>query len=396
MTETAGASKVSSVLNLLALGNFVVGMGAFVVIGIITPIADGLNVSQADAGIVLTGYAIAYALLSPVGAALTGGLPRRAVLTGSLALFCLGSILSAVSWSLPILTASRVLVAFGAALYTPLSAGLAVAIAPPEQRGRALSRVFGGITLAQVLGVPLGAWLAYRFGWHSTFWTVAALSAVSAVIVLRAIPREITVQAAGLGAIAGTLKKPQLLAAVTFTATIMAAVYIVFTFFGPLIEASAGSNPETRTFYLVLFGTGAVAGNFMGGYLSDRIGPRNTLLIVCAAQILLMPLFSIIPWHPVLFAVLVAIWSSFGWSFMAPQQSRLVALAPRTQALALALNAAMIYVGIAIGSGIGGAILSWQGLSALGVAGGIGAVAALLHLMLSSRTPKTNKTLPLP
>lgn len=390
MAGPSQPAEASTLLNLLALGNFVVGMGAFVVIGVITPIAEGLNVSKADAGIILTFYAMAYAVLSPVGAALTGSFSRRTVLTGALTLFCLGSILSALSWSLPMLAVSRILVAFGAALFTPLAAGLAVAISPPEQRGRALAKVFGGVTLAQVVGVPLGAWLAYRFGWHSTFWTVAGLSALCAMVLVRAIPRNVEFQATNLTTILSALGNGRLMFAVTFTATIMTAVYIVFTYFGPLIEASAGSNPETRTFYLVLFGLGAVAGNYIGGILSDRIGSKRTLIIVCVAHMALMPLFSIMPWNPVLFAVIVAVWSAFGWSFMAPQQSRLVSIAPQVQALALALNAAMIYVGIAIGSAIGGRLLNWQGLAILGVAGGIGAAVALLHLLGSSRSAPVN------
>uniref|UniRef100_UPI0035946A2F MFS transporter n=1 Tax=Aestuariivirga sp. TaxID=2650926 RepID=UPI0035946A2F len=257
-----------------------------------------------------------------------------------------------------------------------------------EQRGRALARVFGGISLAQVVGVPLGAWLAYRFGWHSAFWVVASIAAFSAAVLLRFVPRDVNFQATSVGNILAALTNGRLMLAVTFTATIMVSVYIVFTFFGPLIEASIGSNPETRTFFLVLYGIGAVAGNYMGGYLTDRIGPKRTLIIICVAQMLLMPPFSVIPLNPIAFAALVGLWSAFGWSFMAPQQSRLVAIAPQAQTLALALNAAMIYVGIAIGSAIGGRLLDWQGLKILGLAGGAAAALALLHLLLSGRAAK--------
>ncbi len=388
MADATQAKANATLLTFLALGNFTVGMGAFVVIGVITPIAEGLKVSKADAGIILTAYAIAYAVLSPVGAALTGSLSRRTVLTAALLLFCIGSVLSALAWSLPMLAFSRVLVAFGAALFTPLAAGLAVAVSPPEQRGRALAKVFGGLTLAQVAGVPLGAWLAYRFGWHSTFWTVAVLAAATTLVLFHAIPQRVSFQATTLVTILSALRNGRLMLAVTFTATIMTAVYIVFTYFGPLIEASAGSNPETRTFYLVLFGIGAVIGNYAGGILTDRIGPKRTLIIICIAHVVLMPMFSIIPWSPLVFAALVGVWSSFGWAFMAPQQSRLVAIAPSAQALALALNAAMIYVGIAIGSGIAGRLLNWQGLPALGIAAGFGAALAIVHLLVSSRPGK--------
>jgi MFS transporter, DHA1 family, inner membrane transport protein len=385
MAEALAKAKASPLLSFLALGNFVVGMGVFVVIGIISPIAEGLNVSKADAGIVLTSYAIAYALLSPIGAALTGSLPRRTVLVAALGLFCVGSLLSAVSTSLLMLTASRLLVAFGAALYTPLSAGVAVAVTQPAERGWALAKVFGGMTMAQVAGVPLGAWAAYRFGWHAPFFLAAGLAAVCAVVLLRAIPSSLQFPSGNVRAVLGALRDLNLMVSVTFTATLMAAVYVVFTYFAPLIEVSAGSNPEARTAYLVLFGLGAMGGNYVGGYLSDRLGPLRTLVMVCIAHVLMLPLFSVMPWHPLLLALIVFAWSSFAWCFMPPQQSRLAAIAPSSVALALALNAAMIYAGIAVGSAIAAVILARFGLEGLGVAAGLMAVLALLHLWVSTR-----------
>jgi predicted MFS family arabinose efflux permease len=283
------------------------------------------------------------------------------------------------------LTASRLLVAFGAALYTPLSAGVAVAVSAPEQRGRALAKVFAGMTMAQVAGVPVGAWLAYRFGWHAPFFLAAALAGLCALVLLRAIPRDIHVPAGSVRSILAALGNARLMVAVTFTATLMSAVYIVFTYFGPLIEASVGDNPESRALFFALFGLGAVGGNYIGGLLSDRMGPFRTLVLVCIAHIALLPMFSVMPWNPWILAGLVFAWSSFAWCFMPPQQSRLVAIAPETAALALALNAAMIYVGIAIGSAIAAAILARFGLPALGLFAGAVGLAALAHLWLSTR-----------
>lgn len=385
MADAAARAKASPLLSLLALGNFVVGMGVFVVIGIVAPIAEALKVSTADAGIVVTSYAVAYALLSPVGAALTGRLPRRLVLAGSLGMFCLGSLLSAVSTSLFMLAASRLIVALGAAIYTPLSAGVAVAVTAPHERGRALAKVFAGMTMAQVVGVPLGAWLAARFGWHAPFFLVAALAAVCAMVLIRTIPRDIQVPAGSVSSILTALANPRLMAAVSFTATLMTAVYIVFTFFAPIIQASTGLDAGARSLYLGLFGLGAVGGNFLGGFLSDRVGPMRTLVLVCLAHMIMLPLFAVMPWNPWLLAIIVFVWSSFAWCFMPPQQSRLVAIAPATPALALALNAAMIYGGIAIGSVVGASLLAWQGLPVLGIAGGITAALALVHLLVSER-----------
>lgn len=376
--------KTAPLLTLLALGNFVVGMGAFVVIGIVSPIADGLGVSKADAGVILTSYAIAYSLLSPVGAAFTGKLSRRAVLAGSLAFFCLGSLLSALSTSLLMLSLSRVVVALGAALYAPLSAGVAVAISTKEQRGRALSKAFVGMTMAQVVGVPVGSWMGFHIGWHSPFLLVAGLAAVCAAIMWRYMPRDISVPESDVRATITALGNLKLMMAVTFTATLMGAVYIVFTFFGPLVQAST-RNANELPLYFMLFGIGAMAGNYVGGYLSDRIGARRTLIVVCAAHMVMLPMFSIMPWNPWLLAFFVTVWSGFAWCFMSPQQARLVTITPTNPSLALGLNSAMVYAGIAVGSAIGSRLLDWEGLSALGIAAGIGAGVALIHLLVSDR-----------
>ncbi len=382
---SGGRSSHGAVLAFLAFGNFIVGMGAFVVIGIVSPIAEGLGVSKASAGMVLTAYAFAYAVLSPVTAAITGTVSRRVVLTAALAIFCLGSVLSALSPNLLMLAASRMVVALGAAMFTPVAAGVAVAVTVPERRGKALATVFAGLTLAQVVGTPFGAWIAYRVGWSAAFWAVAALAAAGAVIIALSVPRDIHFHASGFRAILGVLKDRRVMFATAFTASFVGATYLVFTYLGPLIEASVGSNPELRTGFLVLYGCGAVIGNIVGGTLSDRIGARKTLIVICAAQIVLMPLFSLTPlaWLP--FAALVGAWAASGWSFMAPQQARLVQVAPQAISLVLALNAAMIYVGIAVGSALAARVLEWQGLAALGLAGGIGGVLALAHLLASAR-----------
>ena len=283
------------------------------------------------------------------------------------------------------LCASRIIVALGGAMFTPIAAGVAVAVSAPERRGKALATVFGGLTLAQVIGTPFGAWIAYRFGWEGAFWAVAALAALGALVMAFAVPRNVSFQPTGIGAILRMLGNVRVMFATAFTATFVAALYLVFMFLGPLIETSVGLDPETRTGFLVLYGCGAVIGNAAGGVLTDKIGGRNTLKIICAANIVLMPFFSLIPlgWLP--FAALVALWSSFSWSFMAPQQARLVQVAPDAISLVLALNAAMIYVGITIGSALSAQVLGAFGLASLGIAGAFGAILALAHLLASAR-----------
>jgi MFS transporter, DHA1 family, inner membrane transport protein len=166
-SKEKGAGRL---LLFLAFGNFVIGMGIFTVIGSISPIAEGLGASEADAGVVVTTFALAYALLAPVAAALTGMIARRLVLVAGMSIFCLGAILSALSTSILVLASIRILVALGVAMYMPIAAGVAAAISSPQQRGKALATVFAGITLAQIFGTPFGSWVSYRFGWEAGFW----------------------------------------------------------------------------------------------------------------------------------------------------------------------------------------------------------------------------------
>jgi predicted MFS family arabinose efflux permease len=383
--SVTGRSGEGVVLPLLAFGNFIVGMGAFVLVGIVSPIADGLGVSKADAGIVLTTYALAYAVLSPITGALTGTLPRRVVLVTALSIFALGTVLSALSASLLMLAASRVIVALGGSMYGPIAAGIAVAISAPERRGKALATVFIGGTIAQVVGMPFGAWVSYHFGWAATFWVISALTALGAGVMALAVPRDIRFQAAGLGTIFAALADRRTMFATAFTATMIAALYMVFTFFGPLIEASVGPDPEIRTGFLMLNGVGAVIGNLVGGFLADRIGSWRTLILICIAQIVIMPLFSIVPLSFLELAIVIATWSAFSFAFIAPQQARVAQFAPEAVGIVLSINAAMIYIGITVGSAVGSRILGWYGLEALGIAGGLVAVLALAHLVASGR-----------
>ena len=194
-----------SALWLLALANFAVGMGAFVVIGILSPVAADLGITQARAGSLLTTYAVVYALSSPILVALTGRIdPVWALVAGMLA-FSLGALAAAFSPNLRAVLAARCAMAVGAGIVTPVAASVAVALASAAQRGRALSIVFGGLTLAQAVGVPLGAWLGYAFGWRVAFGVVVVLGVLSTLAFIARLPRGIRVPVASLRLLVGVL-----------------------------------------------------------------------------------------------------------------------------------------------------------------------------------------------
>ena len=143
-------------LYLLALCNLVLGTGAFIINGILTPVSEALNVSVAAAGQAMTVYALSTALLAPLALVATGRWPRRRALVVAMLLYARGSGVCALADNLTLLLCGRALMGVGA-MFTPLAAGIAVAVVEPAKRGRALSLVFLGMSMSYVIGLPLGA-----------------------------------------------------------------------------------------------------------------------------------------------------------------------------------------------------------------------------------------------
>ena len=369
----------------LSAGNFAIGMGAFVVIGILNPLAEGLGLTVSEAGWVMTIYALAYAVGSPILVALTGAYSRRLILTASLVLFALAAVFSALSPDALWLFAARVVAAAGAGLYTPVAASVAATASTPANRGRALAGVFFGLTLAQVLGIPAGSFVAYTFGWQAAFFIVAVLSLVCVALMWRVVPRRLGFQATGLGTLSATLFDWRAMLGVLYTASIMGTVYIVYAYLAPLLFETMGYGRDGLTLVLLVFGAGAVIGNVLGGYLTDVIGAGWTLVLVSLAQICFLPVFSFLPLEQVVLLGTVFVWSIFGWSFMAPQQTRLISFSTERQGVLLALNAAAIYFGVSFGTFIGGVVIDNWGIDALGLAGGMAGIVALLHLLISEK-----------
>lgn len=370
---------------MLSLGNFMIGMGAFVVIGVLTPVAEHFVVTPSQAGFMLTVYAMAYTIGSPLCVALSGRFSRRSVLLFGFGLFALGSLMSAAAPTLMMLNLARIVTALGAGMVTPVAAAVALAAAAPGQQGKALATVFFGLTLAQVIGVPAGSFIGYTFGWQTVFILVASLSALIMIGIAMLVPRSLPFQINTLATLCDALFDFKSLLSVLFTATFIATFYILYTYLAPVLSEGMGYGRDGITLTLVVFGAGAVFGNMLGGKLTDSIGPYRTLLIACASQVLFMPMFSLLPVNDVVFLLITFVWSLLGWSFMVAQQTRLVGQTPQRQNVVLALNGAAIYLGVAVGSAVGGLLAESMGMSVLGFSAALCGMLGALHLVTSER-----------
>jgi predicted MFS family arabinose efflux permease len=370
-------------LILLSFATFVTGIGALGVVGVMTPLSRDLGLTPVGAGWVMSAYAIAYALGSPLLTSTTGQFDRRPVLVSGMAAFAIGAALAALATSPLALYGGRVVMALGAGLFAPAAAAVAIASVPLEQRGKALSMVYGGLTVSQVVGIPAGSYLSYLFGWTILFWgvTVAGLAMAAALAVLT--PRGIKVAPATLSDLAAVLTDPRLAIAVLLTATAMGSAWTAYTFLAPIIEVKTGGGPALVGLLLGIYGLGSVAGNMLGGILTDRFGPERALTFATIIPVPMVTLLTLFPWHAAVGGVLLFAWAAAGWAFAIAQQSRLVMLDPaRTQVL-LALSAACIYVGSSIGSMLGGVAMTFGGVPALGVATVAMGLVGIAHLALT-------------
>jgi DHA1 family inner membrane transport protein len=367
---------------LFCLVNLVIGTGAFVLGGILAPLASGLGVSVATAGQAMTAYALSTALLAPLLLLATGHWPRKHALLLALLLFGTGNVLCALAESFSALLIGRVLMGLGA-VFTSISAGIAVATALPAQRGKALGFVFLGISLSYVVGVPLGAWLGLQYGWQVPIWLVVALCGLTLAAVARWVPAAIDAPGASFAGLGALLARRDVLGVLAMTLLYFIAIFAVFSYIGPVLQALSPMSGERLSVTLALFGLSGVAGTLIGGVANDRFGSQRTLAVQLALLGSTMALLPLSSGSWPLLVLLLLVWGTAGFGMMVPQQSRLAALAPAQAPVLLSLNASMLYLGTAGGAIVGGALAARLGFAQLSWAGVPFVAAALVVLWLA-------------
>ena len=376
-------------LTWLMLGAFAIGTEGFMIAGLLLAIARDLNVGLPAAGHLVTAFSLAYAVGAPVIAVLTAALERRRLLAISMGSFILGNVLAALAPGYVGLLAARMLLALSAASFMPAASGYAAALGGTERRGRALSTVTNGLTLAIVAGVPLGVLVGQGFGWRVTFLGVAMLSALSLLGILARLPRQPPGVTAGLSERFALAGRRDILAVLVTSVLTVASTFSVYTYLGAFIAGVARLGPRTLAPVLLGFGLAGAVGTRLGGIAADRWGARNTVIVSSGLVLLAylaLSLGATLGAARAMSVVLLAImlWGLASWALITAQQGRLVALAPALASVSLSMNSSAIYLGSAIGAAAGAmvianGIIEWAGW----VAAAFG-LAALLSVLLSA------------
>ncbi|PBI92920.1 Purine efflux pump PbuE [Variovorax boronicumulans] len=341
----------------LLAGNFVIGTGVMVVPGTLNEISASLAIKVATAGQLISAAAFVMCLGAPLLAAAVAGWDRRKLLALTLLWYATGHVAAALVPSFGALLPVRMLTVIAPAIFTPQAAACAGMLVPPEQRGRAVTFVFLGWSVASVLGLPIGALIGGHLGWRMAFMAIAALSVVSAASVWLTLPSGIRPAALTAAAWSRVLRSPVLMGIVSVTALQGVGQFVLFSYFGPLLKQGFSADANTLSLMWALFGAFGLLGNMVVSRYIDRVGAGRMVLLttgLIALSLLLWPLASTLAW----LAVVLVPWGLGCFATNSSQQARLVGLAPALAPGSVALNSSGIYIGQALGAALGGWLLA--------------------------------------
>lgn len=372
----------------LLFGNFVIGAGVMVVPGTLNEISADLHVPVAGAGQLITVGGIVMCLGAPLLAAVVAGWDRRRLLALSMLWYALMHLACAAAAGLGWLLPLRAIAVVSPAIFTPQAAACVGLLVPPQERGRAITFIFVGWSLASVLGLPMAAFIGGTLGWRAAFGVITVLSLISAAWVWRTLPDGVRPPALSREAWGRTFASRPLMLCIAVTVLYAAGQFVLLSYLAPFFRQTLNASAGVTSLLFMCFGAFGFVGNVLMSRHIDRIGADRAVLVsvaLMAVSFIAWPLASV---SLLLAAIVLVPWGLGCFASNSAQQARLVGLAPTLASASIALNSSALYAGQAIGAAGGGwlilnagfGVLHWAGLAAL--------LAAMALSVLAARASK--------
>lgn len=341
----------------LAVAAFGIGTTEFVIMGLLPDVARDLAVSIPQAGLLITGYALGVVFGAPILAIASANMPRKATLLGMTAMFILGNVLCALAPTYTTLMAARVITALCHGAFFGIGSVVAAGLVAPNKRAQAIALMFTGLTLANVLGVPLGTALGQYAGWRSTFWAVSVIGVLAFLAQLVWLPKTIAMEKSNLVREFRVLGKTNVLLALGMSVLASTSLFSVFTYIAPILQDVTGVSPHGVTLMLLLFGLGLTAGSIIGGRLADSrllpalVGMSMAVAIIAAA--FTQTSHSLIP-----AAITLLLWGLAAFALCPILQLLIIDQAHEAPNLGSTLNQSAFNLGNAAGAWLGGLVVA--------------------------------------
>ncbi|MHC3467350.1 MFS transporter [Streptomyces sp. 7R007] len=341
----------------LAIGAFGIGTTEFVIMGVLPEVADDFGVSIPTAGWLVSGYALGVVLGAPLLTVLGTKVSRKKMLMALMGLFVVGNALSACAPDFAVMLTGRVVASLAHGAFFGIGSVVAANLVAPEKKASAISLMFTGLTVANIVGVPLGTYVGQAAGWRVTFALVASLGIVGLLGVARLVPETGT---AGGGDVRGefaAFRNVQVWIAMAMTVLGFGGVFAAITYITPMMTEVAGYPAGAVTWLLVLFGVGMFLGNLIGGRFADRALMPMLFTALGALSVVLL-LFTATAHHKVLAAVTLTLVGALGFATVPPLQKWVLDQASAAPTLASAANIGAFNLGNALAAWLGGVVIA--------------------------------------
>ncbi|MBY5548350.1 MFS transporter [Rhizobium leguminosarum] len=343
-------------LLVLALSSFAIGTTEFVIMGLLPEVAADLSVSIPQAGWLVTGYALAVAIGAPVMAISTAKLQRRTALIALMAFFIAGNLLCALASDYWVLMIARVVTALCHGAFFGIGSVVAAGLVAEDRKARAVALMFTGLTLANVLGVPLGTAIGQAYGWRATFGVVTVIGIVTILGLIAILPRDKQQENGSILREIAALRNGSLWLALSTTVFFAASMFALFTYIAPLLRDVTGVSPEGVTWTLFLIGLGLTIGNLVGGKLADwRLGA--TLAGVFAAIAITSIAFSYTSRFFIPAEITLFLWAMASFAAVPALQVGVVGFGKDAPNLVSTINIGAFNTGNALGAWVGGLVI---------------------------------------
>ncbi|NIJ20013.1 DHA1 family inner membrane transport protein [Sphingomonas naasensis] len=377
--------KLNPGLLALSVGAFGIGVTEFAPMGLLPVIAHDLGVSIPTAGLLISAYALGVMIGAPLMTLTTGRVPRRTLLIGLAGIFTLGNLLAAVSDGYGMLLAARLLTSFNHGAFFGVGSLVAAGLVPPARRASAVATMFMGLTIANVVGVPLATWAGEYLGWRASFWGIAALGVATMAALRLTLPALPAPGGGDARAELRVLARPRVLAALGLTVVASSAMFTVFTYITPILRDATHASLGFITAMLVLYGVGLSVGNWLGGRFADRSVDR-TLMVTLASLTAILAAFAVLMPYAAPAAVAIFLWGVASFALVPPLQVRVMGAAADAPNLAASVNIGAFNLGNAFGAALGGGVIAaGLGYPAIAIAGAATSLAGLIAVLFANR-----------
>lgn len=364
------------IIYILALTVFLIGTLEYIITGVIEMIASDLSVSTSQVGLLVTVFALSAAIIVPILIAITINMDRKKLLLSTLSVFIASNGLMLFNLSYETLLWVRIVQGASGGMATVVAMAVSTRMVEKEKRGNAIGIILMGLSSSLVLGVPLGTFFSERFGWRVLFVFIGLLSVLPLLIINKKVPAIKEEEKITLRMQLSILRNPLILTALLITLLYIGGYSTLFTYITPFLQATSTLTMTEISGVLFLAGICSFVGSKVGGQLADVKGSKFTIGLGLLLQGVTLLLFALAGVNLVMLILVLMIFMLATWSISPAQQLYLVTLAPRNPDIALSVNTSFIQFGFALGSGLGGIVISrtsvlylnWLGFGAVGIA----------------------------